>query len=260
MLSYLNRFLDSNIDITDLNNIIPLSKIDSLLFGDCFFSDTIRYATLIGRSYGEPIMSKILDESEIDASSMKIILESMYPVDTIIYFFWDINSSVKTTWGLLTKYWDNFCYSGDDSIIYVNLNEVYLYTDMILRRINQTKNDIHTLSNSSLQALGNEEERKALAILKLIEGFSDDIQEEIYTIFHAISESIRTFDKSDELRIEYIARYKHIINLLMKDTLIVCRPYDSNSQRSLSDFLSHSSEMNKVLVDSFFDLLREQLK
>jgi len=204
-------------------------------------------------------MSQIFDESEIEASSMEKILESMYADDTIIYFFWDINSSVKTTWGLLIKYWHDFCYSGDDSIIYVNQNEVYLYTDMILRRVNQTKNDVNTSPSGKLQEFGNEKERKVLAISKLFEDFSDDVQEEIYTIFHAVSESVRTFGKSDELRIEYIVKYKKIVNLLLVNTLIACRPYDENSQRSLSDFLSHSSEMNKTLWDSLFDLIKKQI-
>lgn len=257
VLQYPLRFLDneSSIKKEDLDKIIPLSKMDSLLFCDNYFSDTIKHATLIGRSYGEPIMSLIFDESELEECDLKKLLKSMYSDDTEIYFFWNIYSSVKTNWGLLEKYWDNFSYYGDDSIIYVNQNDVYLYTDMTLKKINQFDIISSISSNNNLYDLGDETERRKLALENLFKGFSENNQDELYLIFHSISEGLRTLECKNSLSEDYIEYYKSITRSLLIDISIICKPYNTNCLNDLTDLLERSAVFMNQDIDKFYNSL-----
>ena len=238
MLYYMQRFLDegSNIDKEDLERIAPLSKKDALLFGDSFFPGFAREALLVGRSYGEPKMSLIFDEGDIDKGDMIKKLKSMNADNTEIHFFWDIYSAVKTTWGLFVKHWDIFCESGDESIIYVNPDEIYLYHDMLLKKINQ----------------------KASTGDDVFEGLPEDIKDDLYLIFHSICEGAQTI-KDEGLRKEYIEYYKYMTSSHLKDVIIICKPYVSND-RNLADFLIDGNEFNKSRLDSFYAQLGKYVK
>ena len=260
MLSYIERFLndDSNIDKNDLDNISPLSKMDALLFGDSFFPEIARYALLVGRSYGEPKMSLVFDESNINNINLTKKLKSMHTDNTVIYFFWDIYSAVKTTWGLLIKYWDNFCCSGDESIIYVNPNEIYLYSDMLLKKINQSEPNQNVLSNKGLYMLRDDMKRRELALTNLLEGLPRDIQDDLYLLFHSICEGVKTI-KDNELSKGYIDYYKYASYSLMITIIVTCKPYIANDN-SFDDYINYNNESNKLHLDNFYDLLRKQIK
>ena len=48
-------------------------------------------------------------------------LESQFPIakDSLLFFFWHAEVSVKTDWELFLSHWDDFCYPSDDSNIII---------------------------------------------------------------------------------------------------------------------------------------------
>jgi len=260
--SYQYRFSDENnkINKNDMKDIIPLSEMDALLFGDYYFSDTVKYATLVERSYGEPIMTHIFDESEIEINEMNDILRSMHSAEATVFFFWDIGSAVKTKWSLLIKYWNNFCWSGDDAIIYIDQNSVYLYTDMILRKINIIKKAPITTSDDFLQALGDSRARRTLSLEGLIKDFPDETQNRLYRIFHTISESAKTTNDLNDFPDKYLEYIFNTVHLIRVNLICVCKPYSSDSIKDIDGFLSREIESIESMSNDFFDLLKERIR
>ena len=88
-------------------------------------------------------MTTIFDESETDPDNIsdayKGILRSLHSDETPILIYWNSHVALETTWGMFTKYWNNFFYYPEDAIIYVNQVEVYFYNEMMLKKINKLK-------------------------------------------------------------------------------------------------------------------------
>ena len=59
-----------NIDNDDIGNIIPLGEMESSILWNIYFCETIKYALLFERTYEEPIMTQIFDESEIGSDTL----------------------------------------------------------------------------------------------------------------------------------------------------------------------------------------------
>ena len=257
--NYLCRFTDemNRVAEDEMKYIVPLSEMDSLLFVDEYFSDTIKYATVLERSYGEPIMSHIFDEGEIDAVRISEILRALHPDNTTVYFFWDIHSAVKTNWNVLVKYWDNFCWSGDDAIIFINPKEVYLYSDMILRKINRTKEITKPTSDDFLLSLGDIQERRVLSLESLIKGFPKDAQARLFSTFHTISETASLLtDNTEYLPKEYIELVFKIVHLIKVYMITALKPYSPNNNKKQDVWFSESVNSIDSLVNQFVNSLK----
>ena len=218
-----------NIDNDDIGNIIPLGEMESSILWNIYFCETIKYALLFERTYEEPIMTQIFDESEIGSDTLKGVLKSMYSDETPILIYWHIRFAIKTTWGMFIKYWDDFLYSaGDDAIIYVNQDEVYLYTDMILRKINKLKNQSEESIFDYLQKLEDNNIKKQTAFNCLFEGVPNDLHDDLYYLFQTISEGFRAIE-NDDIRKEYM---KHCSSLMWSNTtdiIATSKPYDERA-------------------------------
>ena len=255
-----NRFINeklTNIDNDDMKNIIPLGEMDSLILGNIYFSETIKYALLIERTYEEPVMTSIFDESEIDSDTLKGILKSMYPNETPILIYWSIRFAIKTTWGMFIKYWDDFFYSaGDDAIIYVNQDEVYFYNEMILKKINKLKSQSEESIFDYLQKLEDNNIKKLNAIDCLFEGVSSDLQDDLYFLFQTISEGFRAID-NDEICKEYMEHCHSLIWSNTANIITTCKPYNEKSLQYLSEHLDDNKAFDKSLVDKFYEFLKK---
>ncbi len=258
-----NTYNDQLRDITpisndDKQNIVQLDEMEALMLWNTYFSETAKYALRFERTYGEPIMTEIFDESDINADMLRKTLKSMYSNETPILIYWSMNMAIKTTWGMFIKYWDNFFYSaGDEAIIYVNPKDIYIYTDMIVRKINELKPVSEVSAFDYLKKLGDEKEKKLYAFENLFNGISNDLQSDLYLIFHQMCDGLRVLE-NEELRKEYLEYYKGKIISNTTNAILVCKPYSEESKKDYYKFLEDS--WNKSQEDKFLGLLKKIIK
>ena len=131
------------IDSDDKKNIVQLDETTALKLWDIYFSETVKNALLYEHTYDEPIMTTIFDESKTDPDNLsdtyKGILRSLHSDEAPILIYWNSNVALKTTWGMFSKYWNNFFYYPEDAIIYLNQDEVYFYNEMMFKKIDKSK-------------------------------------------------------------------------------------------------------------------------
>lgn len=60
------------------------------------------------------------------------VLDSYAMADQEVVFFWTRAIAVRTRWSIFKKYWDDFCYPGDDNLVYVDYNTFIIFTEQIL--------------------------------------------------------------------------------------------------------------------------------
>lgn len=129
----------------DLTQIKILSEDSSKNFWNKNISDKYMHYKLLDinvRLKKEVILKDCGWGDKETESQTKIYLERLnISNDEKVLFFWDSKTSVETTWGILLKYWTDFCYPSDDgNIIIINNADDYLvYEEDILLKIAKTE-------------------------------------------------------------------------------------------------------------------------
>ena len=258
MLENYDRIRDkylANVDKNDMKSIMPLGVMDSFILADKYFSETVEHALLIERTYGEPIMTQIFDESEINSDTLKGILRSMHPDETPVLVYWGLRLAIKTTWGMTIKYWDDFFY--DIAIIYVNQDLIYLYDEnAIFKKINKLKSISGESIFDCLQKLEDNKVKKLNALDCLLETVPGDLHDNLYALFHTISEGFKAIE-NDEIRKGYMKYCSKLFWSNATELVMVCKPYSEKSLKYLSkDFIANKKIFDKPSVDEYYELLK----
>lgn len=243
------------IDNSDKECIVFVNKINSLILQNIYFSDTIRFALKFERVYDEPIMTQIFDESKLKLGEMKAILKSMYFDETPIFVFWYLDTAIQTTWKILVKYWDIFFYSaGDEAIIYINQDQVYIYTDMILRKINNVEKVLDESMFDCLKKLEDPNTKPKYVLDCLMNDVSKDLRDELYYIFYNISLGVKTIN-NNELRKEYIDCIYNFVLSFVQKIILIYKPYSEEGLQSyIKDFNVY---YDRLSIEKFNEFLKK---
>lgn len=240
----------------DKKDIIPLSRSEALIIWSRYFSDTIKYALLFEHTYGEPVETSIFDENMVDLNTLKKILRTLHDENTPILIYWNENIAIQTTWKMLTKYWNNFFYYPEDAIIFVNQEQVYFYNEMMLKKTNKLrfKSVPKEQAFKCLQNLKEDRIKKAIQIDSLFDGVSPDLHEDLYHLFHIISEGFKTID-NEEISKKYMNYCMRLFASKTEKIILTCNPYNINSEKYLLKILDDNCGESKE--NEFYGLLKE---
>lgn len=272
-----NRFIDeilSNIDNgdtrrvapidnNDIKSIVQLDAMEALILWNTYFSETVKYALLFEHTYGKPVMTTIFDESETDPDSLsdtyKGILRLLHLDETPILIYWNSHVAIKTTWGMFIKYWNNFFYYPEDAIIYVNQDQVYFYNEMMLKKINKSK--LKNVSGESifdcLQKLENNKTKKSKALDCLLEEIPSDLHDDLYFLFHIISEGFKAIGNDDHLK-EYMEYCRSLFWSNTTELVSVCKSYSEKSLQYIKKDLDEKGKIfDKPSVEKYYEMLKK---
>lgn len=244
-----------NIDNADKECIVFVDKINSLILQNIYFSDIVRFALQFERTYDEPIMTQIFDESKLRSGELKEILKSIYSTKTPIFIFWHLDIAIKTTWGMLIKYWDTFFYSAsDEAIIYISQDQVYIYTDMILRKINNVEKILDESIFDCFKRLENQKTKSKYALDCLVDSVSKNLQDELYCLFYNISLGVKTIN-DNELRKEYIDCIYNFVLSFVQKIILICKPYNEEGLQSYMK--NFNVYYDKSSIEKFNEFLKK---
>ena len=243
--------IDGN-DIT--HNIVPLTRMDALILWELYFPESVKYALLYERTYGEPRETLLLDESETNHQELKETLKSMHAANSKILIYWNNYIALKTTWDMLIKYWDNFFYYPEDAIIYLDQKHIYFYNEMTLKKLN----NLHHMQNESiykcLEKLNKKKKTKQQQRC-LQDGISSDFQEELFYLFNIICDGLRAID-NDEIRKAYLEYCVSIAHSKTEKIVLASKPYNHESLQHYMQSVRENKESEiKLSADKFYDIL-----
>ncbi|WP_186755675.1 DUF2947 family protein [Echinicola salinicaeni] len=136
------RFTEEKYDLLPdnyLNELKPLDK-EASHFLDNYISKT----TLHNQIPFKKDFFRVIDKARILEGNEKEIKKWLYhralPFDKTVFLSWDRETSMKTKWKFLVKYWDSFFYGGSDdltvfdeslewALLFFHENEIYWGTN-----------------------------------------------------------------------------------------------------------------------------------
>lgn len=243
------------IDDSDIAyHIVPLNRMDALILWNRYFPESVKYALLYERTYGEPKETVLFDESQTNPQEIREILKSMHADNAEILIYWNRQVALKTTWKMLIKYWDNFFYYPEDAIIYLDSKHIYFYNEMTLKKLNDLKLMQYESIFAYLQKL-NTKSKTGFQIRCLKEGISRELQEDLFNLFNTICEGLRAID-DDEKRKAYLEYCINDARSKTEKVVLVSKPYNKESlQQCVQNFRENRDKEIKSSVDKFYDLL-----
>lgn len=245
----------------DKNNIEPLEATDALLLWERCFPEDVKYALMFEYSYGEPKEISLFDESEIDPASRSAILDFEHAPDTPILIYWNRRTAVKTNWGMLIKYWDNFFYYPENAVIYAEPDHYYFYDEMILKKWRDQKGVDEEGAFDCFSKLKDGEAKRAYLSETLLKDFSCELQNELYELFLTISDGFRAM-KGEDIRKEYMRFCLAEAWAYTQKILLACKPYSKSSLQCFKQELREGGEniLQKTLSEQFSAILKKLLE
>lgn len=243
---------------SDKKEIITLNETDALILWKLFFPETAKYALLFERTYGEPIELPIFEENEVSLDERKQILGSMHKAETPILIYWNHRIALKTNWGMLIKYWDNFFYYPEDAIIFVDQNHIYFYNEMILKKL--TKLELKNASDESvfdcLQQLEDSVVKKCKQIDCLFECVPNNLQDNLYRLFHIISEGFKVIEDETILN-EYMEYCLANWWSSTEKVVLASKPYNKESLQNFIKEIEGRKKVPDTSLGHFYEILKK---
>lgn len=247
------------IEHSDKKDIIPLSEMEALEIFEYYFSETIQYALMFGRIYGEPSESDLLDENELGSKEFKRALKELQAQDTPILLYWKNRVAIKTNWDMLAKYWDNFFYYPEDAIIYVDETHIYFYNEMILKKFNEVEPKVQSKVSvfEFLEEVQEQRKQKIVALEALLEGIPIELQEDFYYLFYLISKGGKTI-QNIALCKEYMQYYRTLLWSNTAEVMSIVNPYNHNCLlKMMNDLKEENKLFDKPLQEDFYEILKK---
>ncbi len=74
---------------------------------------------LLGKDSLSSLFTQIkINTNELSSAEGTIWLEEQQPIlNTEVVLSWDSEAAIKTTWGIFSKYWQEFCYPASDNLM-----------------------------------------------------------------------------------------------------------------------------------------------
>ena len=243
----------ADIDNADITNIEVLSVMDSLTLQNIYFPEIVKYALMHNRTYEEPIMTQIFDEHKIDSNTIKGILKSMYSDETQVFLFYRTNEAFKTTWGILSKYWDEFFYSPEEAVIYVNEDNIYYNAGMELIKIN----NLESMSEESIfdccEKFNDSNTHQARAFLGLFGRIPSDLHDVLYMFFNRTSEVLKILN-NNEIRNNYMHYCNELFRTISTSVYFVSKSYNKDTLQNKDGFLDDTYA--KSNIEKIYKMLR----
>ena len=117
--------------INDQRGIFPVSKDIALQAWRMLFGDHVNHIAEI--SAGSPINLELIENTEVDSDSIESGTESLrdtlLPGNNLVLVLWSKEIAALTLSSIFTTYWDDFCYPGDDIVVWHEGEKIVLYSE-----------------------------------------------------------------------------------------------------------------------------------